>query len=165
MEISQLFDIMPGIYIFRISGLEFCINVRDVYLVKRIEEPETRKDEFTNYNEYLTIYNINIPIIDISKYFKTDSEKSADNRMILIIKHQTEDDYLDKTFGIIVDEVTEIISIDRNEDNYRPRFEPAVDNPYLSGSVFLGRREILLPNFSKIAANIFLKDGTAKVIN
>jgi chemotaxis signal transduction protein len=157
MEISQLYEALPGIYIFRISHLEFCINVKNVYIVKRLAELE--KKNLPDDTSYLTIFNIDIPIIDISKYFKLVNKKKADSRMILIIKHHSESDDLEKTFGIMVDEVTEIVSFDKNDDNCRPNFIPSNDNPFLSGSVILGERKILLPNFSKIAAEVFLNTG------
>lgn len=158
MEISQLFDVMPGIYIFRISGLEFCANVRDVYIVKRLAELDTQKNILSNGGEFLNLYNFNIPVIDISKYFDIADKEWSDNRMIIIIKHQGEKDYLDKTYGIMADEVTEIISIDKKNRINQPRFVPAEGNPFLSGSVLLGEREILLPDFSRIASAIFVND-------
>ncbi len=158
MEISQLFDVMPGIYIFRISGLEFCVNVRDVYIVKRLADLDTRKNILSDNGEFLNLYNFNIPLIDISKYFDISEKEWSDSRMIIIIKHPGERDYLDKTYGIMADEVTEIISIDRKNGINKPKFVPAEGNPFLSGSVLLGDREILLPDFSKIASAVFLND-------
>lgn len=158
MEISQLFDVMPGIYIFRISGLEFCVNVRDVYIVKRLADLDIRKYILSNSGEFLNLYNSNIPLIDISKYFDILDKEWSDSRMIIIIKHQGEKDYVDKTYGIMADEVTEIISIDKKNGIIRPKFVPSEGNPFLSGSVLLGDREILLPDFSKIASTVFLND-------
>ncbi|HSD64594.1 MAG TPA: chemotaxis protein CheW [Ignavibacteriaceae bacterium] len=160
MKISQLFDVMPGMYIFKISGLEFCVNVRDVYNVKRLAELNTWKDILSNGGEYLTIDNFNIPVIDISRYFDIMDKEWSESRMIIIIKHQSENDFVDKTYAIIADEVTEIISIDKKNSNNRPMFIPADGNPFLSGSVFFGGREILLPNFSKIANTVFLGNET-----
>ena len=152
MDISQLVEIIPGIIIFRISGLEFCINVKDVFVIKRTEEFEQLNDGGSNGTSYVLIHNINVPLIDISKNFNLSFEKNIDQRMIVIVKHHSEDDDLEKTFGIVVDEVVELVTMEKNDDNYLLKFIPASDNPYLSGSIYMGEREILLPNFSKIAA-------------
>ena len=152
MDISQLSEVIPGIIIFRISGLEFCINVKDVYLIKRSDEFGQLKTEGANGSSQVLVHNINVPLIDISKNFNLSFEKSIDQRMILIIKHHSEQDDLEKTFGLMVDEVVELVTTEKNEDNYLLKFVPTSDNPFLSGSIFIGERKILLPNFSKIAA-------------
>ncbi len=159
MDISQLIEVIPGIIIFKISGVEFCINVKDVYVIKRAEEFEHIKDNNGfNGSAYVTLYNINIPIIDISKNFNIPvvNGNGRDHRMILIIRHHSEEDELEKTFGITVDEVVELITTEDNDDSYLLKFVASSENPFLSGSIFLGTRQILLPNFSKIAASVFL---------
>ena len=157
MDISQLVEVIPGIIIFKISGVEFCINVKDVYVIKRSEEFEHVKDSGSNGAAYVTLYNINIPIIDISKNFNLPVGLDRDHQMVLIVRHHSEEDELEKTFGIKVDEVVELITTEDNDDNYLLKFSASSENPFLSGSIFLGNRQILLPNFSKIAANLFLK--------
>ncbi len=157
MDISQLVEVIPGIIIFKISGVEFCINVKDVYVIKRSEEFEHIKDSGSNGAAYVTLYNINIPIIDISENFNLPVKLNRDHRMVLIIRHHSEEDELEKTFGIKVDEVVELITTEDNDDSYLLKFIASSENPFLSGSIFLGTRQILLPNFSKIAANLFLK--------
>ena len=157
MDISQLIEVIPGIIIFKISGVEFCINVKDVYVIKRAEEFEYIKDNNSfNGTGYVTLYNINIPIIDISKNFSLPVDNGRDHRMLLIIRHHSEEDELEKTFGIKVDEVIELITTEENDDSYLLKFIASSENPFLSGSIIIGNRQILLPNFSKIAANLFL---------
>lgn len=156
MDISQLIEVIPGIIIFKISSVEFCINVKDVYVIKREEEFEHLRDSGSNGSAYITLYNINIPIIDISKNFDLPDDTGSDHRMILIVRHHSEEDELEKTFGIKVDEVIELVTTEDNNDNYLLKFVPSSENPFLSGSIILGTRQILLPNFSKIAANLFL---------
>ena len=157
MDISQLIEVIPGIIIFKISGVEFCINVKDVYVIKRAEEFEHIKDNNSfNGTGYVTLYNINIPIIDISKNFNLPVDDGRDHRMLLIIRHHSEEDELEKTFGIKVDEVIELITTEESDDSYLLKFIASSENPFLSGSIFIGNRQILLPNFSKIAASVFL---------
>ncbi len=162
MDISQLVEVIPGIIIFKISSVEFCINVRDVYVIKRAEEFEHLRDNGINGAAYVKLYNINVPIIDISKKFNLPAGSGRDHRMVLIIRHHSEEDELEKTFGIRVDEVIELVTTDENDDNYLLKFVPSVENPYLSGSIFMGNRKILLPNFSKIAANTFLNHNAVQ---
>ena len=159
MDISQLSEVIPGIIIFRISGLDFCINVKDVYVIKRTEEFERLRNNGSNGTAYVKLFNINIPIIDLAKSFNLADEKNSSRRMILIIKHPGEEDDLEKTFGILVDEVVEFIATDKKADSYLLKFIPSGENPFLSGSIFIGDRKILLPNFSKIAANLFLNSN------
>ena len=159
MDISQLVEVIPGIIIFRITDREFCINVKDVYVIKRTEEFEKLKNFGPNGTAYVTVYNINIPIIDLAKSFNLAGENNSNRHMILIIKHHSEEDDLEKTFGILVDEVVEFITTDKREDNYLLRFIPSTENPFLSGSIFIGERKIMLPNFSKIAANLYLNSN------
>ena len=157
MEISKLIE-YPRYIIFKISDLEFCINVKDVHIIKRLEEPEFYCENAQTNIFYFKIYNINIPIIDISSYYNLNKEDINKLKILLIIKHYSEHDNLEKTFGILADEVIEIISADKSESNYLLNFTPSDDNPYLSGSIFWGERKILLPNFSRIAASISLKE-------
>lgn len=151
MDISQFVEIIPGIIIFRISALEFCINIKDVQVIKRTEEFGKLQIGEANGSSYISVHNINVPLIDMSKNFNLSLEKSFDQRMILIVKHHSEENDLEKTFGMMVDEVIELVTTEKNDDNYLLKFVPATDNPFLSGSIFIAEREILLPNFSKIA--------------
>lgn len=161
MDISQLVEVIPGIIIFRISDLEFCINVKDVYVIKKSEEFEELRNGGSNGSVFVKIHNINIPIIDISGNFNLSLKNKANHRMILIVKHHSEEDELEKTFGIMVDEVIELVTTEVRDDNYLLKFIPSADNPFLSGSIFIGKREIMLPNFPKIAA-LFLNNTTVR---
>jgi chemotaxis signal transduction protein len=158
MDFSQLAEVIPGIIIFRISTFEFCINVRDVYVIKRIEEFEELKYNGSYDKTYVSLYNINIPIIDMSKNLQLPVKSNGSSTMILIIKHHCAEDDLEKTFGILVDEVIELITTGKNDDDYLLKFVPSGDNPFLSGSIFIGNRKILLPDFSKIAAELFINN-------
>ena len=161
MDIIQLAEVIPGIIIFRISDLEFCINIRDVYVIKKSEEFEELKNGSSNGSAYVKIHNINIPIIDISKNFDLSYDNKFEHQKILIVKHHSEEDELEKTFGIMVDDVVELVTTEANDNNYLLKFIPSGNNPFLSGSIFIGGREILLPNFSKIAA-VFLNNTTVQ---
>ena len=152
MDISQLVEIIPGIIIFRISSVEFCINIKDVQLIKRTEEFELLQNGGSIGTSQVMIHNINVPLIDISEKFNLSFEKSFDQRMILLVKHHSEEDNLEKTFGLIVDEVIELVITERNDDNHLLKFIPKGDNPFISGSIFIENREILLPNYLKIAS-------------
>ncbi len=158
MKISQLIEVIPGIIIFKISEMEFCINVNDVHLIKRIEESDQFEVYDSNDISYIKIYNINIPIVDISNFFQPNNNYVNKRKIVLIIKHHSENDKQEKTFGILVDEVVEIISADKSENNYLLQFNPSNENPFVSGAIFWGERKILLPNYSKIASTIFLKE-------
>ena len=146
---------IPGIIIFKISELEFCINVKDVNVIKRLEDPEELKKSISNDLSYLTVCNINIPIVDISKFFNITVKNKDGNKIILIIRHNSEEDNIEKTYGILVDNVKEIINMNRHDDGYLLKFFPSKDNPFLSGAILWGDRKILLPNFSKITGELF----------
>ena len=78
--------------------------------------------------------------------------------MVLIIKHHSEMDGLERTFGLLVDKVQEIISFDESKNSYLLKFIPSSDNPFVSGTILLEDRNILLPNFSKIASTLILNE-------
>jgi hypothetical protein len=59
-----------------------------------------------------------------------------------------------------VDEVVELVTTEKNDDSYLLKFIPSGDNPFLSGSIFMGDRKILLPNYSKIAASLFINNNS-----
>ena len=150
---------IPGIIIFNISELEFCINVRDVNVIKRLEDPSDLTRSSFNELSYLTFYNINIPVFDISKYFNITAKNDDGNKAILIIRHNSEEDSIEKTYGILVDNIKEIINMNRSEDNNLLKFLPSDNNPYLSGAMLWGERKILLPNFSKITGELFRREN------
>lgn len=146
---------IPGIIIFNISELEFCINVRDVNVIKRLEDPADLTKSSFNGLPYLTFYNINIPVIDISEFFNITSKNASGNKVILIIRHNSEEDSIEKTYGILVDNVKEIINMNRSDDSYLLKFLPSDDDSFLSGTILWADRKILLPNFSKITGELF----------
>ena len=156
---SRLNLVIPGIIIFKIAELEFCINVRDVNVIKRLEDPSDLKKSSLNDLSYLTIYNINIPIVDISKFFSITAKNEDENKVILIIRHSSEDESIEKTYGILVDSVKEIINMNKSDDSYFLKFFPSNDNSFLSGTMLWGNRKILLPDFSKITGELFRREN------
>ena len=134
--------------------LTFGIDVEEyaVSILKVKEIIEMKKiTKIPNLPEYIKgIINLRgniIHIIDIREKFGM-SVREYDKFNVIIIVEAVE-----KTLGIIVDQVKDVLSIDKNAIQPPIDFEGSIDNAYVEGMAKVGERLVVMVNIDKMLAN------------
>ena len=132
---------------FGIDEEEYAVSilkVKEIIEMKKITK-------IPNLPEYIKgIINLRgniIHIIDIREKFGM-SVREYDKFNVIIIVEAVE-----KTLGIIVDQVKDVLSIDKNAIQPPIDFEGSIDNAYVEGMAKVGERLVVMVNIDKMLAN------------
>ena len=134
---------LTGLVVFEISEMEFCTDIK--YISAIINPNELNQPNILNTKDpKIQINDLIIPIIDIHKFFDVaHKSKSSDNRVILV-------EIQDKVFGFFVERVKEIFSMSKGFKS-KLKFSAGNESDYLLGKLNYESRQLLIPDFSKIA--------------
>ena len=145
---------ISGIVVFELSGSTFCINLDDVYLIKKIDETgEGNMPEYIK-NGYIRINNSDIILIDLTKYFDLPPMSMQASSRIIIINHFIVEGELTLRYGFIADRVNEIIALNYCKYDQILNFTQSENGGFLEGKILFENRELLLPNFSRIGTSL-----------
>jgi chemotaxis signal transduction protein len=159
----ETYQNIPGIIIFEISNFTFCANLDDVYLIKEIKE--LKRDETINQlnKGYIRLYNNDIVLIDLAKYFDLPVMDVQPSSRIIIINHFIVEGEMTLRYGFIADKVNEIVTLNYNRNYQILNFTKSKNDGFLEAKILFENRELLLPDFSKIGA--FLLENKSKCGN
>jgi chemotaxis signal transduction protein len=134
---------LTGLIVFEISEIEFCTDIKNVSAI--INPNELNQPSLSSSKDpKIQINDLIIPIINIHKFFGVEyKSKSKDNRIVLV---ETQD----KVFGFFVDRVKEIFSMSKGFKS-KLKFTTSHENNYLLGKLNYESRQLLIPDFGKIA--------------
>ena len=134
---------LAGLVVFEISEIEFCTDIKNISAIinpNELNQPSL----FAAKEPKIQINDLIIPIIDIHKYFGVEHKsKSMDNRIVLV-------EIQDKVFGFFVERVKEIFSMSKGFKS-KLKFSTGYENDYLLGKLNYESRQLLIPDFGKIA--------------
>ena len=153
-EMIEACQNIPGIIIFEISNLTFCANLDDVYLIREIKE--FQQSEIINQNNkgYNRLYNSDIVLIDLAKYFDLPVMGVQPSSRIIIINHFIVEGEVTLRYGFIADKVNEIVTLNYNKNYQILNFAKSENGSFLEGKILYENRELILPDFSKIGASL-----------
>ncbi|MDR3627000.1 MAG: chemotaxis protein CheW [Ignavibacteriaceae bacterium] len=127
-----------GLFIFKIQGQEFCLNLKEIINVLNVPECEIQYKETNTGLEYA---GSKYTIISFDKVYKLNYKQSPTARIILTnIKR--------KPVGFFVDEIIEFMAIDENSTKISRLNSD--DNPYVKLIIKIGNREMIMPDFEQI---------------
>jgi len=140
---STFIDSIKGILVFKIAGLDFCI---DIEYVSSIITPQNKnmltiKNKLGNEN--IKINEEMIPILNFHSMFgfKTLPE-DYNTRYVLL-------DFINRKIAFMVDNIKEIISLNKKTRDAL-KYVPIEDKPYLIGKIIYEGQIIHYPNLDKI---------------
>ncbi|MEE9574278.1 MAG: chemotaxis protein CheW [Candidatus Neomarinimicrobiota bacterium] len=140
---STFIDSIKGILVFKIAGLEFCI---DIDFVSSIITPQDKNMLTINNkpgNENIKINEEMIPILNFHSMFGFKTPPEDDNTRYILL------DFSKRKIVFMVDNVKEIISIN-NKTHDELKYVPIEDKPYLSGKIIYDDQIILYPDLDKV---------------
>ncbi len=152
LEIHKLTDIVQLI-VFRLGDEEFGANIDQVREIiwKGLITPIPDSPDFikgvTNVRGEIAV------IIDLKQRFFLGMKQKTEDKHIIMVEQ-------DKTlFGLVVDEVTEVMRLPKTDIKASPEFVTKIDRVYMSGVLTLENRLIMLLDLEKV----LLEDELAKL--
>jgi purine-binding chemotaxis protein CheW len=140
---STFIDSIKGILVFKIAGLEFCI---DIEYISSIITPQDKNMLTINNkpgNENIKINGAVIPILNFHSMFGLKTPPEDDNTRYVLL------DLMKRKIVFMVDNIKEIISINK-KTREALKYIPIEDKPYLNGKIIYEGQIILYPDLDKI---------------
>jgi chemotaxis signal transduction protein len=151
VENTTTVDTLTGLVVFLLGGREYCADIREISAIINPNELKERVD-LKSENPSLRINNLDIPILNLHKYFDlTVSENEADKRILTVEPENN-------IFGFYVDKVKEIFTMNRDLKE-KIEFVPFEKEKYLVGVLNFEGRNLYLPDFSTLFKSIGKSSG------
>ncbi|WP_222434890.1 chemotaxis protein CheW [Blastopirellula retiformator] len=132
---------------FRLAQEEYGIEITRVQEIILMGEI-TRVPQTPDFIKGLiNLRNTVIPIVDLRRRFGQPEEKMTDETRIMVMNVSG------KTIGIIVDAVSEVLRIGKDQIAPPPPTVAGLDRDYLTGLVKLEKRLLILLDMDKILTN------------
>jgi len=131
--------------VFRLGKEEYGVDIAKVQEIVRIQEI-TRIPQAPSFVE--GIVNLRgkiIPIVDLKKRFNLEGEEVSERDKRVIVVNVS-----NQTIGIVVDSVSEIIRISREDIEPPPPIVAGIEAAYIEGVGKIDKRLIILLNIEKI---------------
>ena len=140
---------------FRVGEQEFAIDIMAVREIKGWTDTTT----LPNQEEYLLgVLNLRgtiVPIYDLRCRFGLGLTVATRSHVVIIVS------VLDRTIGLLVDAVSDILTVNSNEIRPVPEMEKSVSNEFLSGLITIGETMVVLLSLETLFAQRPSEDASA----
>lgn len=141
------------VLVFKVNEEYYATDIAEVERILGYEET-TRLPESPSFIEGVINYAGDIlPILSLARRFNLPSNSKSDENKIIVVKQN------DFKIGIVVEEVSEVVSIDINKIEDCPVIASSISRRYIKGLIKLDSKIIIFLNFGKI-----LTDDEKKLI-
>lgn len=130
--------------VFQLAGEFYAVDIHQVREIIRVPEV-TRVPRTPDFVEgVINLRGSVIPIIDLRKRFGMDAAEANDEQRIVVVELE------DKTLGVIVDAVTEVLRIERDKIEPPSPYIVSVDTQYITGIARLEERLVILLDVARV---------------
>ena len=139
----------PGKYItFRLAGEDYGIYILSVKEIIGLQETTKvpRTPDFVR--GVINLRGKVHPVIDLRKRFGLESKEDNERTPIIIVEVRQEDNH--QFIGIVVDSVSEVISIERDDIENTPTFGVDLETDFILGLAKVNEKVITLLDIDKI---------------
>ena len=140
---STFIDSIKGILVFKIAGLEFCIDIEYVSSIITPQNKSLLTIKNKPGNESIKVNEETIPILNFHSMFGFKTPPEDDNTRYVLL------DLMKRKIVFMVDNIKEIISINK-KTREALKYIPIEDKPYLNGKIIYEGQIILYPDLEKI---------------
>lgn len=139
-------DTLTGLVVFTLNGKEYCADIKDI---SAIINPNELKEAVNLHGSkpFIRINNLQIPIVNLHKYFGLEESGIESNKRILTVEPEN------NIFGFMVDKVKEIFTMNKEFKN-KIEFIPSDKESYLIGVLNYEGRSLYLPDFNTVYKSI-----------
>jgi len=141
-------DITAQYLSFTLGNEEYGVDILSVQEI-RSWEPVSRIPNVPSYEKgVVNLRGSIVPIIDLREKLRI---KFADyTPLTVVVVLQTTDDNKTRTMGVVVDSVSDVITINKTEIQNTPDFGAKANNEFINGLISLDDRMIILLNVDKL---------------
>jgi len=133
---------------FTLGDEEYGVDILSVQEI-RGWEPVSRIPNVPSYEKgVVNLRGAIVPIIDLRE--KLLLEFSDYTLLTVVVVLQTTDDNKTRTMGVVVDSVSDVITINKAEIQNAPDFGAKVNNEYINGLISVDERMVILLNVDKL---------------
>lgn len=130
--------------VFRLAGEFYAVDIHQVREIIRVPEI-TRVPRTPEFVEgVINLRGSVIPIIDLRKRFGMEAARANDEQRIVVVELD------DKTLGVIVDAVTEVLRIDRDKIEPPSPYIVSLDTQYITGIARLDERLVIMLDVDRV---------------
>jgi purine-binding chemotaxis protein CheW len=137
--------------IFNLGDEEFCVDITQVREIIRRSTITPIPDSPDFIQGVTNVRGEIAVVIDLKSRFYLPSSKTVEEKHIIM----TEQDK--NLFGLMVDEVTEVLRIPRTEIKPTPELVTRIDRVYISGVITMEKRLIMMLDLTKVLSEEELK--------
>ncbi|WP_418223604.1 chemotaxis protein CheW [Clostridium isatidis] len=131
------------ILVFKLDNEFFATDIMEVERILGYDKP-TALPDVPDFFEGVINYEAGVlPIINLAKKFKFKEIQSDDKKIIVVKKEKNK-------FGILVDSVSEVLSISEDDINASKEISSLISVRYITGIVKKDNNIIMLLNLDKI---------------
>lgn len=133
---------------FRLDGLDYAVDILKVREI-RIWEPCTRIPYAPDYVDGLiNLRGAIVPVVDLRKRLGLDPKPHDFETVILIMDVEFVES--NKTIGIVVDAISEVVETDSNNSQFSPEFNLAINREFVAGIADDGDHMVILLNINTL---------------
>ena len=103
----------------------------------------------------INLRGIVVPVFDLKKRFAMAETEKSKKSVVIILTLE------DRTIGILVDAVSDIVNINKDQIKPAPKMERIVDEEYLSGLLSVEERMVVLLNVENLFSQETLDSSEA----
>jgi len=132
---------------FRLGGEEYGIDILKVQEIRGYEEPTTIANSPDFIKGVINLRGIIVPIVDMRIKFRL-GEARYDSFTVVIILNVA-----DRVVGIVVDSVSDVMTLASSQIREAPEFSGAMDTSYITGLGTIDERMLILIDIEKLMSS------------
>lgn len=133
---------------FTMENEEYGVDILRVQEI-RSWEPVSRVPNVPYYEKgVVNLRGSIVPIIDLRERF--DLKFTEYTPLTVVVVLQTRDGNRTRTMGVVVDSVSDVITIDKNKIQKAPDFGSKVSNEFIAGLISVNERMVILLDVDKL---------------
>lgn len=131
------------ILVFKLKKEFYATDIMEVERILGYEKPTTLPDSPSFLDGVINYENSVLPILNLVDKFKLEKEESIDNKIIVVRRENGK-------FGILVDSVTEVLSISEEEIKNPDSLSTLISKSYMKGLIKKEEKIIIMLNLDKV---------------
>jgi purine-binding chemotaxis protein CheW len=129
---------------FTLCNEEYCIDILKVQEIRGYDAVTRIANTPDFIKGVINLRGSIVPIVDLRIKFRLEQVDYSGQTAVIIL------DILERTIGIVVDRVSDVISLSNDRIKPAPEFGAALNTQYISGLATLDDRMIIMVNIEKL---------------
>ena len=132
---------------FKLGAEEYGIDILKVQEIRGYEPPTRIANAPEHIKGVVNLRGTIVPIVDLRIKFRLESAEYNDFTVVIILN------LLGRVLGVVVDGVSDVISLGADQIKPKPQFSSAVDADYIIGLGTVERRMLILIDIERLVSS------------